>query len=92
MVLASTVAPVQCALRGVVAGCGFATTVIRVFGLYTFDAVSAPAHMSLLVCIDETGLGAVGPGDSVAQGLTLSGGELHRGITHMLVAGIAIDK
>eukprot|EP00959_Pyramimonas_sp_CCMP1952_P151638 3172857-Pyramimonas_sp.AAC.1 len=41
------------AWRGLVAGCGFATTLIRVFTLAAFDGPSLPRSVSLRIVIES---------------------------------------
>ena len=53
LVLATVVAPPVFAINGVIAGCGFATTLIRVFTLAALDGLSLPRSISLRVYIDD---------------------------------------
>eukprot|EP00959_Pyramimonas_sp_CCMP1952_P234325 4896140-Pyramimonas_sp.AAC.1 len=65
MVLCGVLAPPVFGDHGVIAGCSIATTMIRVFGLESFDSVVLGPSTTLDVYIGDSGLNAVGTAEQI---------------------------
>eukprot|EP00959_Pyramimonas_sp_CCMP1952_P351524 7365051-Pyramimonas_sp.AAC.1 len=78
--------------RGVVAGCSFATTFIRVFGLDAFDSIPVAPRLELDIYIDDCGLSASGSRSNVIQAIVSGSVALRTAITNMLGCSLALDR
>ncbi len=80
--------------RGIVAGCSFATTLVKVFYLRRLDALSReiPASVRIDAYIDDLALTAEGSKASVAADIVAAHGAMIRVLTRELHCGIARDK
>ena len=81
------------ASNGIVAGCGFATTYVKVYCLRPFDTfVHRCPTVSLDAYIDDLTISSIGEASIVREAIVSGGLELHRVIQDELVCEIAMDK
>eukprot|EP00959_Pyramimonas_sp_CCMP1952_P088024 1841831-Pyramimonas_sp.AAC.1 len=78
------------ALRGIVAGCTFATSLIRAFALEGFDPI--PRGPDFDVYVDDLSLSATGKPSCVLKLLVSGARALHSAITTNLKCKLAMDK
>ncbi len=80
--------------RGVIAGCSFATTFVKLFYLDTFDKLSKglPSGTNLDVFIDDIAITAEGPKRQVAANITEAHAAMRRAVTQDLGCTLAAQK
>ena len=90
--LQGVISPGYYATSGVVAGCPFATTFIRINSLDGLDSICWHPCLSYSLYIDDNGLHAVGSYKDVLHAVTDGSRQLHRVISEDIGAKLAEDK
>ena len=77
---------------GIIAGCSFATTLIRVFVLTAFDQLVLPRSVTFDAYIDGMGINAIGSIRTICKDLPGVASQLKGVIDDLLHSDISLDK
>ncbi|CAK0859320.1 unnamed protein product, partial [Prorocentrum cordatum] len=80
------------AVKGVMAGCSFATSFVRVYTIEAFTNLVYPSNVSFDQHIDDSAVSAVGSVSEVPHGLKSASAQLFQAITHDCGCKTAVDK